>query len=83
MSVVKDAERIGDYCKNIFEVGKYYRGPYEHREYGQPLEEIRGDIANLFEPAKHSFLEANKRVAKELLRKTAGMGKTSDGRNVE
>ena len=24
MSVAKDAERIGDYCKNVFEVGVFY-----------------------------------------------------------
>jgi len=78
MSVVKDAERIGDYCKNIFEVGKYYRGPYEHREYGQPLEEIREAIADLFEPAKQCFLESDRSVAKKLLRTTAGMGKQCD-----
>src|SRR6056297_2806164 len=25
MNVVKDAERIGDYCKNIFEIAKFYK----------------------------------------------------------
>jgi phosphate uptake regulator len=25
MSVAKDAERIGDYCKNVFEVGQFYK----------------------------------------------------------
>ncbi len=29
MSVVKDAERIGDYCKNIYEVACLYKGPLE------------------------------------------------------
>ena len=24
ISVAKDAERIGDYCKNLFEVGRFY-----------------------------------------------------------
>ena len=63
MSVVKDAERIGDYCKNLFEVGKFYRREYSHPEYAETLEDIRTHTAPLFEDAKQSFVEADNRLA--------------------
>ena len=78
MSVVKDAERIGDYCKNIFEVGKFYRGSFQHREYHEPLQQIRNSITEMFEPAKEAFLNANSKIAKRILRKTKALSKQCD-----
>jgi phosphate uptake regulator len=48
MSVVKDAERIGDYCKNIYEVGSFFDHDYTHGEFTRPLKEIREEIDGLF-----------------------------------
>ena len=78
MNVVKDAERIGDYCKNIFEVGKFYRGSFQHREYHEPLQQIRHSITDLFAPAKEAFLNADSKIAKRILRKTEGLTKECD-----
>jgi phosphate uptake regulator len=78
MSVVKDAERIGDYCKNIFEVGKFFRGAYAHPEYAETLERIRQDLVGspaakkgdaaapvpLFESAKNAFMDADRQLAR-------------------
>jgi phosphate uptake regulator len=66
MSLVKDAERIGDYCKNIFEVGKFRRARFEHQEFAQPLDEIRQQIADLFNPVKQAFIESDSKKAKQL-----------------
>ena len=57
MSVVKDAERIGDYCKNIFEVGRFYRREYTHPEYARPLDEIGKTVLGLFDSAKDAFTQ--------------------------
>ena len=69
MSVVKDAERIGDYCKNIFEVAKFFRGNYDHRVFSEPLEQIRTEVSAQFEPTKRAFIEDNEDLARGVLAK--------------
>ncbi len=78
MSVVKDAERIGDYCKNIFEVGKFYRRDYTHPEYAQPLTEIRNKVLPLFEQAKKAFVQADRQEAYAVLNIAGGVSKECD-----
>src|SRR5690554_8157258 len=48
MSVAKDAERIGDYCKNVFEVGHFYREGFNVPKYQQPLDHISTQTAAMF-----------------------------------
>ncbi len=69
MSVVKDAERIGDYCKNIFEVGKLYTREYTHPEFANPLDEIRTGVLPLFAQAKQAFMSGDRSLANEVLTK--------------
>ncbi|MBS3734815.1 MAG: PhoU family transcriptional regulator [Phycisphaerae bacterium] len=69
MSVVKDAERIGDYCKNIFEVARFYRRAHTHPEYAATLDDIRNHTAPLFEQAKIALTAADRDVAYEVLDK--------------
>jgi len=72
MSVVKDAERIGDYCKNIFEVGKFYEGLFHRPEFYKPLEEIASTIRGMFERTKKAMIENDTSLAK------LGIAKKSD-----
>lgn len=78
LSAVKDAERIGDYCKNIFEVGKFYRDPYRHREFIVPLEEIRSTLLDLFGPTKEAFVNNDETTADEIIKKTRDIAKRCD-----
>ncbi len=78
MNVVKDAERIGDYCKNIFEVGKFYVEPFEHQEFWQPLKGIRDDVAGLFPHAREAFIEDDSSVAKRAIARCRDIGQQSD-----
>jgi phosphate transport system protein len=78
MSVVKDAERIGDYCKNIFEVGKFYRGSFTRREYHEPLQEIQTVIHDTFQPTKEAFLNGDDESAKSIVQRMDGVGKRCD-----
>ena len=55
MSVAKDAERIGDYCKNVFEVGRFYRDEFHVPRYHEPLEEIRDEVEQLFGAVRSAF----------------------------
>jgi phosphate transport system protein len=78
MSVVKDAERIGDYCKNIFEVGKFYQGEFGHRAFAEPLNDIRNKIASLFDPIKNALLTQDEDAAERLIQENSGVVKECD-----
>jgi len=69
MSVVKDAERIGDYCKNIFEVGKFHTRGFTAEKYLEPLERMRAKVEDLFRLTKQAFgrsdVDTGRRVQKE------------------
>ena len=78
MSVVKDAERIGDYCKNIFEVGKFYGHDYTCPHYAKPLEGIRFGIDPLFDRAERAFTDADRAVARDVLGAAGGLMRTCD-----
>ncbi|MGB2824613.1 MAG: PhoU domain-containing protein [Phycisphaerae bacterium] len=78
MSVVKDAERIGDYCKNIFEVGKFYRQAYTHPQYAGPLDETRAGVEPLFAKARKAFVEADRGLARQVIDTSAGLRRTCD-----
>ncbi|MBN1556312.1 MAG: PhoU family transcriptional regulator [Phycisphaerae bacterium] len=76
MSVVKDAERIGDYCKNIFEVGKFYQGEFNRPEFQNQLEEISSTIRGMFDLVKQAMLENDTSLAKEVIAKKEGVSKS-------
>jgi phosphate uptake regulator len=78
MSVVKDAERIGDYCKNIFEVGKFYRQEFSHPEFISPLKSIRDEILDLFEQTELAFVNEDRKQAQKVCETVAGLAKQCD-----
>jgi phosphate transport system protein len=78
MSVVKDAERIGDYCKNIFEVGKFYQQEYAHPEYARPLEETRAGVERLFPEAEKAFVQPDRGLARRVIKRAGVLTKTCD-----
>ncbi|TVP51860.1 MAG: PhoU family transcriptional regulator [Halomonas sp.] len=49
MSVAKDAERIGDYCKNVFEVGAFYTKGFHVDRYQKPLDDMTDRLSGLFQ----------------------------------
>jgi phosphate uptake regulator len=73
MSVVKDAERIGDYCKNIFEVGKWFRHEYTSPRYVGPLREIRETVMGMFDKTRKAFRESHVGLATEVIRTFEGI----------
>jgi phosphate uptake regulator len=78
MNVVKDAERIGDLCKNIFEVGKFYADPFEHEEFSRPLDEIRATVGEMFALTRKTFLEHTKGDAREVIQEGRDTGNKCD-----
>jgi len=78
MSVVKDAERIGDYCKNIFEVGKFYTREFTAEQYLKPLESIRTQVQDLFTVTMDGFSHSDVEKARQVLRAFDALSKACD-----
>ena len=78
MSVAKDAERVGDYCKNVFEVGQFYREEFRVSRYHDPLEAVRRRVEELFGQVKAAFLGSDTKGAKAVLRTADGIGDDCD-----
>lgn len=60
MSVVKDAERLGDYCKNLYEVTEIVEKPIDKTLFSQYFNGLDEDILTLFERTKEAFIESDK-----------------------
>jgi phosphate uptake regulator len=67
MSLIKDAERIGDYSKNIFELGVVLEGNVEEMKYLKNFSAIQEKISRHFPKLKRSFLESDEKIAQEIL----------------
>ena len=78
MSVVKDAERIGDYCKNIFEVGRFYDKPFQRPEYREPLAKIGEQVTELFDTTRKAFAEGKEGAARTVLQQSGALGTQCD-----
>ncbi|NIP25544.1 MAG: hypothetical protein GWN67_18430 [Phycisphaerae bacterium] len=63
MSVVKDAERLGDYCKNLYEVTEIVEKPMDRELFSQYFNGLDKEILALFERTKEAFIEADEHKA--------------------
>ncbi len=68
MSVTKDAERIGDYCKNVFEVGIWYREGFHVPAYQEPLDAMADTMQGLFDCVIRATLESDEKLAAQAIR---------------
>ena len=59
MSVVKDAERLGDYSKNLYQVHKLTQGPLDRATFSGFFDELDNQILSLFTQTKEAFIESN------------------------
>lgn len=73
MSLVKDAERIGDYSKNIFDLGVMLQGSIKKMKYLNQLSSIQGKISNNFPKLIRAFMESDEDLAKEILSEYASI----------
>ena len=78
MSVAKDAERLGDYCKNVFEVGRFYTEDFNVARYQEPLEAVREDVERLFEKTRSAFAASNDAAAKDAIASADTIGDRCD-----
>ena len=64
MSLVKDAERLGDYSKNIIEVAERFN-TFEKGEYYETMKKMRADILKWFDDTKVSFEKIDEEMAQK------------------
>jgi len=65
MSVVKDAERLGDYSKNLLEVSTFLEKPIDKDKYRRLFNDIEAEILELFKKTKKAFIESDAAVAEK------------------
>ena len=71
MSIVKDAERIGDYAKNIYDLVKY-GADFEHHLDHENLAGYRDSVGDLIEHAADVFASQDGERAEALVQKADG-----------
>lgn len=63
MSVVKDAERVGDYAKDLFDVSKLLLAPIDMETYVSLFNHVEEEIVELFNQTKKAFIESDENNA--------------------
>jgi len=78
MSVIKDAERIGDYCKNILDVARVIGEPLGRDDCVDELRALVREIDESFEPVAKSFEESDRELGHATITKTRALAKRAD-----
>lgn len=78
ISIVKDAERIGDYCKNLFEVYKMLKKFNKKHKYYDVFKNMRDTISKLILETEVAFRESLPDKAKMILDETYKVEKQCD-----
>ncbi len=88
MSISKDAERIGDMCKNILEVAEALGGPIENGRYGQRFRTLLTETEALFDPTVEAFCKSDRSIGHDAVaragssRRTATRSSTTSSRTI-
>ncbi|MDP8219205.1 MAG: PhoU domain-containing protein [Candidatus Theseobacter exili] len=67
MSVVKDAERLGDYAKNIYEISEKNTSPVSRGEYEKLFGDLDKKIDLHFQKVRKAFLESDNNMNRTLV----------------
>lgn len=70
MSVVKDTERLGDYCKNLFEVAEMFGQSLAQGRYMTPLVEISDKVRTLIARTGEAFIRSESDIARSVVRES-------------
>lgn len=78
MSLVKDAERIGDYAKNLSEVRELHPEPLPESDILAELREIRSGVESGFAATSDVFARSGREEAAELIREGRAIAHRGD-----
>lgn len=62
-SVSKDAERVGDYAKNLLEVNRLLEKPIDKEVYSKLFNNLDKDIMQLFKQTRDAFIDSDEEKA--------------------
>lgn len=75
MSIVKDAERIGDYCKNLAEVAEHHHSRFSEDAYTIHLKALQKKIESMFDATLRCFRDSDKKIAETVHEMEKDLGK--------
>ena len=78
MIVTKDAERIGDYCKNIFEVLLYCGASRYASVHVDELQDVRRKVEQMMPQTRQAFSGGNVIVAQQVIESAGGVSQQTD-----
>jgi len=78
MSVIKDAERVGDMCKNMLEVAEACGGALPECEYRERFDRLLEETEALFGPTAEAFRESDKELGEQAVDKGRALAKEYD-----
>ena len=78
MSITKDAERVGDICKNLLEVAEAADTPPGSGKYGERVRNLLAEVEALFEPTVAGIINSDKEVASRALESAREVAKKCD-----
>ena len=78
MSASKDAERAGDYCKNLLEVADMLREPMTSLKYADDVREMIGQVRAAFGKTRQAFAEDDQTLGHEVIVEEIQIAKRSD-----
>jgi phosphate uptake regulator len=78
MSVIKDMERAGDYCKNLLEVAGMLKTPAMETKYADDLREMADLVAASFAQTRRAFAEEDHTIANDVIVEERNLAKASD-----
>ncbi|MDB4349698.1 hypothetical protein OAA99_01955 [Omnitrophica bacterium] len=78
MSVVKDAERLGDYAKNLYEVSRMARRPLNKEVFFMFFNDMDKRIAEMFDDTKKAFIDSDEEIANGIWQSERSVAKKCD-----
>ncbi|MFH1502726.1 MAG: PhoU domain-containing protein [Candidatus Eisenbacteria bacterium] len=79
MSVTKDAERVGDMCKNMLEVAEARGGALPDGTYRERFDALLTRTEGLFEPTAAAFRESDKELGQRTVEAGRALAREYDG----
>jgi len=67
MSVVKDTERIGDYCKNFYELATMINIVFDRGRYKTPIRDLVTQTESLFADTRIAFAHSDEKAARSVI----------------
>ncbi len=78
MSVSKDIERAGDYCKNLLEVAGMFQDRVTDLPYARDLRELADQVATTFRKTRRAFAEDDQVLGHEVIVEKVDISHRSD-----